>query len=58
MTIQLKSIQQIIEELYGQVAIRRKIITDELIGDLYPRIVQGEIEKILDSAKDLERPNK
>ena len=56
MTTQLKTIQKIIEELYSQIAIRRKMITQELIGNLYPRIMQAEIEKILEATKELQKP--
>jgi archaellum component FlaC len=55
MTIQYTPIKEIIEKLYDQVKIRRKMIT---VGDLYPRIMQGQIEKILDAIKELEKPYK
>jgi len=53
MTTQLKSIKNIIEELYDQIAIRRKIIIDDLIGDLYPKIMVDEITKILNAIEKL-----
>jgi len=56
MTIQYIPIQNLLEKLYDQIKIRRKMITDDLIGNLYPRIMQGEIEKILEATKELQKP--
>ena len=47
------TIKNIIEELYDQIAIRRKIIIDDLIGDLYPKIMVDEITKILNAIEKL-----
>jgi hypothetical protein len=44
-----------LEKIYEQIAIRRKMITDDLVGNIYPRIIQGEIEKLLEASKELEK---
>ena len=55
MTIQYIPIKRIIEKLEDQISIRQKIINDELIGDLYPMIINNEIQKILNAIKKLNK---